>query len=63
MTPTQETIRQTLAPMALAPLPDDEEVSLFEAGVLDSFGLLEAIARLETAFGVKVPDADLVPRR
>lgn len=63
MTPTQETIRRTLAPMALAPLPDDEEVSLFEAGVLDSFGLLEAIARLETAFGVKVPDADLVPRR
>ena len=63
MTPTQETIRQVLAPIVRAPLPEDEEASLFETGVLDSFGLLEAVSRLESAFGVKVPDAELVPRR
>lgn len=63
MTTTQDTIRQTLAPLALAPLPDDEDASLFELGVIDSFGLMDAVARLEEAFGVKVPDADLNPRR
>ncbi len=63
MTPVQDTIRKTLAPLALAPVPVDEDASLFELGVIDSFGLMEAVARLEEAFDVKVPDADLVPRR
>jgi acyl carrier protein len=63
MTSTLETIRRTLAPLALAPLPDDEDASLFDLGVIDSFGLMDAIAKLEEAFGVKVPDADLNPRR
>lgn len=63
MTTTQETIRRTLAPLAIAPLPDDEDASLFELGVIDSFGLMDAVARLEEAFGVRVPDSDLNPRR
>ena len=63
MTPAEETIRKVLGPLARAPLPDDVDGSLFELGVLDSFGLLDAVARLEEAFGAKVPDADLTPRR
>jgi acyl carrier protein len=63
MTPTEKTIRTTLEPLARAPIPEDADASLFELGVLDSFGLMDAVARLEEAFGVKVPDADLTPRR
>ena len=63
MTPAEEKIRSVLLPLAKAPLPDDADASLFELGVLDSFGLMDAVARLEEAFGVKVPDADLTPRR
>lgn len=63
MTPAEETIRRVLAPLARAPLPGDADASLFELGVLDSFGLMDAVARLEEAFGVSVPDADLTPRR
>lgn len=63
MTPAGEKIRLTLEPLARAPIPDDADASLFELGVLDSFGLMDAVARLEEVFGVKVPDADLTPRR
>ena len=63
MTPSEQKIRTVLQPLAKAPLPADADVSLFELGVLDSFGLMDAVAQLEEAFGVKVPDADLTPRR
>jgi acyl carrier protein len=63
MTPAEEKIRTVLTPLARGPLPGDADASLFELGVLDSFGLMDAVARLEEAFGVKVPDADLTPRR
>lgn len=63
MTPAEEKIRRVLQPLAKAPLPADADASLFELGVLDSFGLMDAVAQLEEAFGVKVPDADLTPRR
>ena len=58
-----ETIRTTLEPLAQAPVPDDRDASLFDLGVIDSFGLMDAVAQLEEALGVKVPDADLNPRR
>jgi D-alanine--poly(phosphoribitol) ligase subunit 2 len=41
-------------------LPSDKE-SLFDAGVLDSFGLLEFLTALEQELDVTIPDADLVP--
>lgn len=63
MTPAGEKIRRTLEPLARTPIPDDADASLFDLGVLDSFGLMDAVARLEEVFGVKVPDADLIPRR
>ncbi len=63
MTPAGEKIRRTLEPLARAPIPFDADASLFELGVLDSFGLMDAVARLEEVFGVRVPDAELTPRR
>ena len=41
-------------------LPSDTE-SLIDAGVLDSFGLLEFLTALEQEFNITIPDDDLVP--
>ena len=41
-------------------LPSHTE-SLFDAGVLDSFGLLEFITAIEEEFTMKISDDDLVP--
>ncbi len=60
---TKSTIREALGKFALAPVPEDEGASLFELGVIDSFGLMDLIADLEGRLGVKVPDADLQPRK
>jgi acyl carrier protein len=38
-----------------------ETDSLTEAGVLDSFGLLEFLTAVEKEFNVRIPDDDLVP--
>ena len=40
-----------------------EDESLFKSGALDSFTLTELATELETKFGVKIPDADLTPRK
>lgn len=37
--------------------------SLFESGLLDSFGLPDLITALEKEFGIEVPDSDLNPRK
>lgn len=39
-------------------LPPHDE-SLVDAGVLDSFGLADLVAAMESAYGVKVPDPDI----
>jgi acyl carrier protein len=41
-------------------LPAETE-SLAEAGVLDSFGLLEFLTAVEEEFDMKIPNDDLVP--
>jgi acyl carrier protein len=41
-------------------LPSDG-ASLVDAGVLDSFGLLEFLTAVEQEFNIKIPDDDLVP--
>ena len=56
-------IRETLARVAKAPLPTDPEASLFESGVIDSFGLVDFVADLEKQFKVTVPDSDLRPSK
>jgi acyl carrier protein len=47
---------------AKADLPGDDE-SLFDAGTVDSFALVDVIGGLEQEFGVKIPDADVNPRK
>jgi len=42
------------------PAPDE---SLFESGMLDSFSLTDLVSALETEFSIRVPDADLTPRK
>jgi acyl carrier protein len=38
-----------------------DEISLIEAGVIDSTGVLELVAFIEGQFGIVVDDADIVP--
>jgi 2-hydroxymuconate-semialdehyde hydrolase len=38
----------------------DDEVDLLSAGIIDSLGILRAVAFMEERFGVKVPDEDVV---
>jgi len=40
-------------------LPSETE-SLFDSGVLDSFGLLEFLTSIEAELGIEIPQADLV---
>jgi acyl carrier protein len=40
-------------------VPDD--ASLLERGIIDSTGILELVFFLETAYGIKVADAEMVP--
>jgi acyl carrier protein len=60
---TQERVLAVVKKVAQKPIPADPEESLFESGVLDSFGLPDMVSALEKEFGVVVPDADLNPRK
>ena len=44
-------------------LPADDEESLFESGLLDSFALPDLVSALEQEFSIKVLDRDLNPRK
>ena len=59
----RSTVRNAIAEMGQAPLPDEDSASLFSAGVIDSFGFVELVIDLEALLGVKVPDAELKPSR
>jgi acyl carrier protein len=39
----------------------DAAQSLLEAGLIDSTGVLELVAFLEGRYGIRIPDADMVP--
>ncbi len=41
----------------------EADESLFDSGVLDSFGLQDMVSELEKVFGLKIPDSDLTPRK
>jgi acyl carrier protein len=58
----REQIQQIIGGISSKPLPAAAE-SLFDAGVLDSFSLVDLVAGLEQAFGIKIPDSDLNPRQ
>jgi acyl carrier protein len=53
-------IVKSFAAEPVDPAPGD---SLFESGLLDSFSLADLVAELEKEFAIRVPDADLVPRK
>jgi acyl carrier protein len=63
MTPTQQKIAALVAKVSNKSVPADPEESLFDSGILDSFALTDLVGELERAFGIKVPDNDLKPRR
>jgi acyl carrier protein len=44
-------------------LSGDDEESLFESGLLDSFALPDLVSSLEKEFSIKIPDSDLNPRK
>lgn len=44
-------------------LPADDNESLFESGLLDSFALPDLVSALEKEFKLQVPDRDLNPRK
>jgi len=45
------------------PAPGDDQESLFESGLLDSFALPDLVSAIEKEFGIEVPDSDLNPRK
>jgi acyl carrier protein len=53
-------IVRRIAAKSVNPAPDE---SLFESGMLDSFSLTDLVSALETEFSIRIPDADLTPRK
>jgi len=60
---TQERILAIVQKVAQKPIPQDPEESLFDSGVVDSFGLPDMVGALEKEFKIQVPDSDLNPRK
>jgi len=59
----QQHIREVIAKVSKKDVALDPGQSLFDAGVIDSFSLIDLAAALEETFGVKIPDSDLNPRQ
>lgn len=56
-------IVEILRQIAGKPIDPSPEESLFESGLLDSFGLTDLVSALESEFAIRVPDSDLSPRK
>jgi acyl carrier protein len=63
MPDTRQRLRAVIEKIAEKPVPEDPEESLFESGLLDSFQLPDLVGAIEQEFSVRVPDADLNPRK
>jgi acyl carrier protein len=63
MADTQQRLRTLVQKVAQKPAPADPDESLFESGLLDSFALPDLVGAIEEEFAIKVPDADLTPRK
>jgi acyl carrier protein len=59
----RERLLGVLKTVTAQPLPADDEESLFESGLLDSFALPDLVSAIEQEFSIKVPDRDLNPRK
>jgi len=60
---TQTKIIELVKQVAGKPLDVSPNESLFDSGILDSFTLADLVTALEKEFSVKIPDADLSPRK
>lgn len=58
-----ERLLNILKKVTTAPIPSDDDESLFESGLLDSFALPDLVSAIEEEFSIKVPDRDLNPRK
>ena len=56
-------MRSLIEEVSGKPAPEDVDESLFESGLLDSFALPDLVSAIEKSFSIKVPDADLNPRK
>jgi acyl carrier protein len=63
MPDTRQRLRAVIEKVAEKPVPEDPEESLFESGLLDSFQLPDLVGAIEQEFSIRVPDADLNPRK
>ncbi len=59
----QKRIIEILSEIAGKPIQIGTDESLFDSGLLDSFGLTDLISKLETEYDISVPDGDLNPRK
>jgi acyl carrier protein len=59
----QAKITETVEKLSGKPLSIGPDESLFESGVLDSFALTDMVGALEKEFSMRIPDADLTPRK
>lgn len=39
----------------------EDDLNLFESGIIDSFALTTLVAALETKYGLRIPDSDATP--
>ncbi len=60
---TQARVMNVLRSVTDKPIAGDEEDSLFDSGLLDSFALPDLVSGLESEFDIKIPDSDLNPRK
>jgi acyl carrier protein len=56
-------LRALIQKISGKPVPADEDESLFESGLLDSFALPDLVSAIEEEFAIKIPDSDLNPRK
>ncbi|MDM7995835.1 MAG: phosphopantetheine-binding protein [Acidobacteriota bacterium] len=56
-------IRNVISQVARMPIDVQEDDSLFDSGLLDSFMLVDLIAGIEEEFQIKIPDSDLIPQK
>jgi acyl carrier protein len=48
------------SPERIATVGDSDD--LFDAGIVDSFGVLQVIEKIEDKFGVSIPNDELIPQ-
>lgn len=58
-----QAVREFIVSNFYVPKPDElaDEQSLLDSGIVDSTGVFDLIAFLETTYGFKVKDEDMVP--